>query len=172
MDAVSLAQPLPWEDIMNNRSETFGRLLKGAINSIAAYEGKAAPAIEDELGAQIGVAGTTIQRYKAGTLPTEPRVVQVLAEAAVRPGYLSRAWLQRFLQSARYPTPDALLAQLADVLGLAGGAARDTALPSGTLVFLFTDMEGSTTLWEQYPEVMERALARHDQIMRQTIDAY
>ena len=42
---------------MSNRSETFGRLLKGAINSIAAYEGKTAPAIEDELGAQIGVAG-------------------------------------------------------------------------------------------------------------------
>ena len=29
---------------MSNRSETFGRLLKGAINSIAAYEGKTAPA--------------------------------------------------------------------------------------------------------------------------------
>ena len=36
---------------MSNRSETFGRLLKGAINSIAAYEGKTAPAIEEELGA-------------------------------------------------------------------------------------------------------------------------
>jgi hypothetical protein len=27
---------------MSNRSEAFGRLLKGAINSIAAYEGKTA----------------------------------------------------------------------------------------------------------------------------------
>src|SRR5829696_2268311 len=102
---------------MSNRSETFGRLLKGAINSIAAYEGKTAPAIEDELGEQIGVAGSTIQRYKAGSLPTEPRVVQILAEAAVRRGYLSRTWLQRFLQAARYPNPDALITQLADVLG-------------------------------------------------------
>src|SRR5262245_29581644 len=50
---------------MSNLSETFCRLLKGAINSIAAYEGKTAPAIEDELGAQIGVAGSTIQRYNA-----------------------------------------------------------------------------------------------------------
>src|SRR5919206_3930731 len=102
---------------MSNRSETFGRLLKGAINSIAAYEGKSAPAIEDELGSQIGVAGSTIQRYKAGTLPSEPRVVQILAEAAVQRGYLSRAWLLRFLQAARYPNPDALLAQFADVFG-------------------------------------------------------
>src|SRR5215213_8640752 len=123
---------------MSNRSETFGRLLKGAINSIAAYEGKTAPAIEDELGAQIGVAGSTIQRYKAGYLPTEPRVVQILAEAAVRRGFLSRAWLQRFLQAARYPSPDALLTQLADVVGQATRSDADGGLPSGTLTFLFT----------------------------------
>src|SRR5215212_6674526 len=104
---------------MSNRSETFGRLLKGAINSIAAYEGKTAPAIEDELGAQIGVAGSTIQRYKAGYLPSEPRVVQVLAEAAVRRGYLSRAWLQRFLQAVRYPNPDVLISEFATVFGQA-----------------------------------------------------
>jgi predicted ATPase/class 3 adenylate cyclase len=156
---------------MSNRSETFGRLLKGAINSIAAYEGKTAPAIEDELGAQIGVAGSTIQRYKAGSLPTEPRVVQILSEAAVRRGYLSRAWLLRFLQAARYANPDVLLAQLADVLGPTG-TPHDTALPSGMLAFLFTDIEGSTTLWEQHGSAMERALARHDAIMRQTLDAY
>src|SRR5215207_1079278 len=111
---------------MSNRSETFGRLPKGAINSIAAYEGKTAPAIEDELGDQIGVAGSTIQRYKAGYLPTEPRVVQILAEAAVRRGYLSRAWLQRFLQAARYSAAEALLAQLAD------SPASSAALPGGT----------------------------------------
>src|SRR5215210_9105047 len=99
--------------VMSNRSESFGRLLKGAINSIAAYEGKTAPNVEDELGAQIGVAGTAIQRYKAGHLPPEPRAIQILAEAAVRRGFLSRAWLLRFLQAARYPTPEMLLAQLA-----------------------------------------------------------
>jgi hypothetical protein len=54
---------------MTNRSETFGRLLKGAINSIAAYEGKTAPAIEEDLGAQIGLAGSALQRYRAGYLP-------------------------------------------------------------------------------------------------------
>jgi hypothetical protein len=101
---------------MGNHSETFGRLLKGAIGSIAAYEGMAAQAVEDELGGQIGVAGSAIQRYKAGYLPTEPRAVQILAEAAVRRGFLSRAWLARFLQAARYPNPDTLVAQLADVL--------------------------------------------------------
>src|SRR5215211_2498219 len=134
---------------MSNRSETFGRLLKGAINSIAAYEGKTAPAIEDELGEQIGVAGSTIQRYKAGYLPNEPRAVQILAEAAVRRGYLSRPWLQRFLQAARYPNPDAFTGQLADAFGQAVPPSDTHKFPAGTLTFLFTDIVGSTTRWEQ-----------------------
>jgi predicted ATPase/class 3 adenylate cyclase len=34
--------------------------------------------------------------------------------------------------------------------------------PTGTVTFLFTDIEGSTRLWEQQPEAMSAALARHD----------
>ena len=39
--------------------------------------------------------------------------------------------------------------------------------PTGTVTFLFTDIEGSTQLWERHPEEMRVALARHDAIMRQ-----
>jgi len=35
-------------------------------------------------------------------------------------------------------------------------------LPTGTVTFLLTDIEGSTRLWEQYPDAMRAALARHD----------
>src|SRR5438046_2058326 len=49
--------------------------------------------------------------------------------------------------------------------------ARATALPSGTITFLFTDIEGSTKLWEQHPEAMREALARHDALLRQAIEA-
>ena len=42
-------------------------------------------------------------------------------------------------------------------------------LPTGTVTFLFTDLEGSTRLWEQYPEAMKDALARHDEILRDAI---
>jgi predicted ATPase/class 3 adenylate cyclase len=36
------------------------------------------------------------------------------------------------------------------------------ALPTGTVTFLFTDIEASTRLWERHPEAMGAALARHD----------
>jgi predicted ATPase/class 3 adenylate cyclase/Tfp pilus assembly protein PilF len=37
--------------------------------------------------------------------------------------------------------------------------------PTGTLTFLFTDIEGSTKMWERHPEAMQTALARHDEIL-------
>lgn len=43
---------------------------------------------------------------------------------------------------------------------------------SGTVTFLFTDIEGSTRLWEQYPNEMRLALARHDAILREQIEAH
>ena len=39
---------------------------------------------------------------------------------------------------------------------------NDGALPSGVVTFLFTDIEGSTRLWEEHPDAMRAALARHD----------
>ena len=42
-------------------------------------------------------------------------------------------------------------------------------LPSGTVTFLFTDIEGSTTRWESHPEAMRVALARHDALIRAAI---
>ena len=42
-------------------------------------------------------------------------------------------------------------------------------LPSGTVTFLFTDIEGSTTRWEHQPEAMSAALARHDALIRAAI---
>ncbi len=44
-------------------------------------------------------------------------------------------------------------------------------LPSGTVTFLFTDIEGSTAKWEADPEAMAMALRFHDEICRQTVRA-
>ena len=40
-----------------------------------------------------------------------------------------------------------------------------TELPRGTVTFLFTDIEGSTRLWEEHPDAMQPALALHDEIV-------
>ncbi len=44
-------------------------------------------------------------------------------------------------------------------------------LPSGTVTFLFTDIEGSTRLWERHPEAMRLALGRHESLLREAITA-
>jgi predicted ATPase/class 3 adenylate cyclase len=44
-------------------------------------------------------------------------------------------------------------------------------LPSGTLTFLYTDIERSTARWEHHPDAMKAAMARHDAILRLAIEA-
>ena len=43
---------------------------------------------------------------------------------------------------------------------------------AGTVTFLFTDVEGSTRLWEEEPERMKPALAWHDAMSRAAVEAH
>ena len=43
-------------------------------------------------------------------------------------------------------------------------------LPTGTITFLFTDIQGSTPLWEQHPQEMAEALQIHNAALRQAIE--
>ena len=44
--------------------------------------------------------------------------------------------------------------------------------PTGTVTFLFTDIEGRTRLAQDYPEEMPRLLARHNAILNQSVEKY
>jgi predicted ATPase/class 3 adenylate cyclase len=44
-------------------------------------------------------------------------------------------------------------------------------LPTGTVTFLFTDLEGSTRLWEEDRAAMNAALARHDELLTHAVQA-
>jgi eukaryotic-like serine/threonine-protein kinase len=46
------------------------------------------------------------------------------------------------------------------------------SIPTGTVTFLFTDIENSTALNENYPDEMQSALVRHDEIMRMAIEGH
>jgi len=53
---------------------------------------------------------------------------------------------------------------------VAAGVSSDRAFPSGTVTFLFSDIEGSTQRWEAYHQAMQRAVASHDALMRAAIE--
>jgi predicted ATPase/class 3 adenylate cyclase len=45
-------------------------------------------------------------------------------------------------------------------------------LPDGVVTFLFTDVEGSTRLWEEAPNVMMEAIRQHDEAIEETVQAH
>ena len=50
------------------------------------------------------------------------------------------------------------------------GSTEQTVLTSTrTLAFLFTDVEGSTRLWERHPAAMRVALAQHDDVLASAV---
>ena len=43
------------------------------------------------------------------------------------------------------------------------------SFPTGTVTFLFTDIKGSTRLWERHPQGMQAAVSSHNTILQQAI---
>ena len=43
--------------------------------------------------------------------------------------------------------------------------------PSGLVTFLFTDIEGSTRLSQDFPEKLQAALERHNQILKEALES-
>jgi predicted ATPase/class 3 adenylate cyclase len=50
-------------------------------------------------------------------------------------------------------------------------ATPSRGMPSGTVTFLFTDVEGSTRLWAADPDAMSASLAVHDAVLRDAIES-
>lgn len=43
------------------------------------------------------------------------------------------------------------------------------SFPTGSVTFLFTDIEGSGRLWQQHPTAMGKAIARHDELLQDAV---
>lgn len=49
---------------------------------------------------------------------------------------------------------------------------RAEAAPTATATFLFTDIEGSTSMWERSPDDMSASLAMHDDVLRNAVESH
>ncbi|NTW01864.1 MAG: hypothetical protein HGA19_11330 [Oscillochloris sp.] len=107
---------------MNNKR--FGKLIRGMINAVAAFDGKQAVIIEEEIGELLGLAFTTIQGYKQGRVPEGWHPIEVLAEFGVQRANLNRIWLRRLLESVRYYDIQRLLDRLTPTSGIVSPLPR------------------------------------------------
>jgi class 3 adenylate cyclase len=125
----------------------------------------------DELARQVGCAEVTLRKIEADERRPSLAIAERLAEMLELAGDERTLFVQvaRSLAGAdRLPSP------------IPRGAAESVpsvapstpSLPSGTITFLFTDIAGSTQLWERHPTAMPSALARHDAVLRQIIAAH
>jgi class 3 adenylate cyclase/predicted ATPase len=127
----------------------------------------------EELAAHIGCAVTTIRNIETD----ERRPSKQLAARLAAGLQIAAEERVAFLQAARGERATDRLGAPAvslerSVAGALAPAERNTPqlpLPSGTVTFLFTDIEGSTRLWSQNPQRMGAAIARHEAILRAVI---
>lgn len=88
-------------------------------------------------------------------------------ELGVDPGEETIA-LYKTIQAKQFPPPHPD-EEVAYSNSLAG---NDSVLPSGTITLLYTDIEGSTPLWEQHPKSMEAALDHHNAILHRVASTH
>jgi class 3 adenylate cyclase len=124
---------------------------------------------QDELAQRVGCATGTIKKIESD----ERRPSRQMAERLADLLQLAPEERAPFLKAARAElTVDQLDIAIQPIESPATDAASLTAMPSGTVTFLFTDIENSTKLWLEHPDTMGAAIARHDAILRQAIEAY
>src|SRR5262245_21516292 len=132
---------------------------------------KALDLTQDDLARRVGCAKVTIQKIEADERRPSRQIAERLAEhlripPSDRPHFLASARGERAVDRLPEPTADVEPIPDRSVIALGSPGVRP---PSGTVTFLFTDIEGSTPFWEREPEQMRFALARHDAILRTTI---
>jgi predicted ATPase/class 3 adenylate cyclase len=131
---------------------------------------KALDLTQEELARQASCALETIKKIETDVRRPSRQMAERLADVL----QVAPAERAAFIKAARAELAADQIALTTEPLDSAAVATPQpaTSLPGGTLTFLFTDIEGSTQLWEQHPQTMPAALARHDALLRQQIAAH
>jgi predicted ATPase/class 3 adenylate cyclase len=141
-------------------TEPFGTLLRAAR--------LAAGWTQEALAERAGVSVRNIQSLEAGLNRPQRDTAQRLATALG----LDEAARTQFLAAAA-PAPRRRSGLPESITTPAEYDAQRAPsiepLPTGTVTFLFTDVEESTRLWEQHPQAMREALAHHDALIEQAV---
>src|SRR5690349_8201103 len=122
---------------------------------------------QDALAEQVGCSPDMIRKIEQGSArPSRPLADLLLASLDVPP-----AERPAFVGWARGSGPPP------SGVGPVVGAPRTPTVggptvPTGTITFLFTDIEGSTAHWAAHPAAMAAAVARHDDLLRTAITTH
>ncbi len=175
----NFAPPARVNDALGNEQPYWSRVLR----SLRTTRGLT----QDGWSARLGVGRTTVQRWERGeTVPdaaAEAALVAVCRELSLfRPFEgsplqgqpLTPDLLGELLAAARLDERPQASSQAghgtSGVVSLSGGAPP--ALPTGTITFLFTDVEGSTRLWEAHPAAMRGVMAGHDALLTSVFERH
>src|SRR5215510_9229872 len=123
---------------------------------------KALDLTQDALARRVGCALSMIRKIEADERKPSRQVAALLASALELPV----AEREQFLQAAR---AELAVDQLAAPPLPPALEASGITLPTGTVTFLFTDIEASTRLWVEHPQAMLAVLARQEAILREQI---
>jgi predicted ATPase/class 3 adenylate cyclase len=127
---------------------------------------KALDLTQAELAEQVGCALGTIRKIETDERRPSKQIAARLADQL----QLAPNQLAMFLKAARAEVAvDQLSSAPQPVLPLP--TIPSAVLPRGTVTFLFTDIEGSTQLWERHPQAMGAVVARHEMLLREAITA-
>jgi len=124
---------------------------------------KALDLTQDALARQAGCALGTLKKIETDERRPSRQLAERLADCLALPAAERAA----FVHAARAELATDQLAIATPAIDAPAAVAR---LPSGTVTFLFTDIEGSTALWERHAKAMPEALARHEAMLRQAIE--
>jgi len=147
-------------------------VIASARNAFAAWAQANHPSLHDDLWGQYWLAGVAagLSYCHKHMISEEQRLAGLIYAAAN---------LKRYAATFNLPLPtnvellyDENLSNTDKSVNVSSQIAHKQTLPSGTVTFLFTDIEGSTKLAQQYSESMPALLARHHEILDQAITAH
>jgi predicted ATPase/class 3 adenylate cyclase len=126
---------------------------------------KALDLTQAELAERVGCAVGTVRKIETDERRPSKQIAARLADQL----QLAPEELALFLKAARAEVGVDRLAPPTQLVPPPTVAAA--SLPHGTVTFLFTDIEGSTQLWQRHPQAMGAVVARHEALLRGAITA-